>query len=111
LTFSLALSEIEQRYVLEFLCAKKFALDRIVAELTSVYEEQAYAKTAVEYWIHQVKLGRSDMEDEVRHSRRLTMLTREFWHASAMSHSSRSIPFLKLWASRPRQFIDTLPYP
>jgi hypothetical protein len=42
------MSEIEKRYVVNFLNAKKFALDRIVAELASVYGEQAYAKRAVE---------------------------------------------------------------
>jgi hypothetical protein len=31
LIFSAAMSEIEQRYVIKFLDAKKFALDRIVA--------------------------------------------------------------------------------
>jgi hypothetical protein len=108
------MSEIEQRYVIKFLYAKKFALDRIVADLASVSGEQAYVMKAVGYWIHQGKLRRSDLEDEARHDRRrLMMLTREFWHASAMSHSLQSVrlPKLKLWAWRPRQFIDTLPYP
>jgi hypothetical protein len=49
LTFSVAISEIEQRYVIKFLCAKKFVFDRILAELALVYGEQAYAKKAVEY--------------------------------------------------------------
>jgi hypothetical protein len=60
---------IKQRYVIKFLCAKKFVLDRIVAKLASAYGEQAYAKKAVEYWIQQVKLGRLDMEDKVKHGR------------------------------------------
>jgi hypothetical protein len=55
--------------VIKFLYAKKFTLDRSVTELASVYGEQTYAKKAVEYWIHQVKLGRSDMEDEAKHGR------------------------------------------
>jgi hypothetical protein len=58
------MSEIEQRYMIKFLYAKKFALDRIVAELASVYREHAYVSKAVEYWIHQVELRRSDMEYE-----------------------------------------------
>jgi hypothetical protein len=69
LTFSIAISEIEQRRAIKFLYAEKFALDRILAEFASVSGEQAYAKKAVEYWIHQVELGRSDMEDEVKHGR------------------------------------------
>jgi hypothetical protein len=55
--------------VTKFLYAKKFALDRIVAELALVYGEQVYAKKAVEYWIHQVKLGKSDLGDEAKHRR------------------------------------------
>jgi hypothetical protein len=43
------MSEIEQRHVIRFRYAKKFALDRIVAQLASVYGEQADAKKAVEY--------------------------------------------------------------
>jgi hypothetical protein len=61
------MSEIEQRYVIKFLYAKKFALDRIVVELAPVYGEQGYAKKAVEDWIHQVKSGRPDMEDGAKH--------------------------------------------
>jgi hypothetical protein len=63
------MSEIEKRYVAKSLNAKKFALDRIVAELASVSGEQADTKKAVEYWIRQIKLGRSDMEDEAKDSR------------------------------------------
>jgi hypothetical protein len=63
------MSEIEQRYVIKFLYAKKFGLDRILAELALINGEQADAKKAVEYWINPVKLGRSDMEDEAKHGR------------------------------------------
>jgi hypothetical protein len=48
--------------VIKFLDTKQFVPDRIVAELASVYGEQAYAKKAVKYWIHQVELGKSDMD-------------------------------------------------
>jgi hypothetical protein len=69
LTFSLARSEIEEREMIKFLDAKRFVLDRIVAELASVDGEQVYRKNAVEYWIGQVKLGSSDVEDEAKHGR------------------------------------------
>jgi hypothetical protein len=89
---SVAKSEIEQRCVIKFLCAKKFALDRVITESASVDGEQACAKKAVEYWIRQIKSGRLDMKDEARRERPpLGMLRREFWHASAMSHSPRSV--------------------
>jgi hypothetical protein len=62
-------NEIEQRHVIKFLYTKKFALDRIVAEFASVYGEQVSAKKSVGHWIHQAKLKRSDIEDEVKHGR------------------------------------------
>jgi hypothetical protein len=39
LTFSIAMSKIEQKNVIKFLYAKQFALDRIVAQLASTYRE------------------------------------------------------------------------
>jgi hypothetical protein len=63
------MSEIEKRYVIRFRSAKKFALDRIVAELALVYGEQADAKKAVEYSIHRVKVGKSHREGEAKHGR------------------------------------------
>jgi hypothetical protein len=58
--------EVKQRYVIKFLDTKKFNLSGIGAELASVYGEQAYAKKAVEYWAHQVKLAKTVMEDDVK---------------------------------------------
>jgi hypothetical protein len=63
------MSEIEQRYVIKCLYAKKLGLDPIVAERASVYGEQAHTKKAVEYWIHVIKLARSDMEEEAKRAR------------------------------------------
>jgi hypothetical protein len=62
------MTEGEQRYVIKFLDAKKFTLNRIVAEIVSVYGEQAYTQKAVVHWVHQVKLGSLTMEDEVNPS-------------------------------------------
>jgi hypothetical protein len=63
------MTEVEQRCVNEFLDAKKFTLIEIAAELASVDGEQAYAKKAVEYLVHQVKLGKTMMEDEMKMDR------------------------------------------
>jgi hypothetical protein len=60
------MNEIEQRHVIRVLSVKTFALDRIMAEITSVYREQTDAKKAVECWIRQVKLGRSDIKEEAK---------------------------------------------
>jgi hypothetical protein len=95
--FLIAMSNIEQRYVIKCLYAKKFALDRIMAELASVDGKQIYAKKAMEYWIHQVKLRRSDMENEAKHGCPLFDVV----HArilACLSHSPRYVRLLKLWA-------------
>jgi hypothetical protein len=60
------MTEVKQTCVIKFLSAKKFTLSGIVAELASVSREEADAKKAVEYWVHQVKLGRTTMENEVK---------------------------------------------
>jgi hypothetical protein len=63
------MTEIEQRYVIEFIHAKKFGLDQIVAQLASVCGEQAYAKKR--WRIGSAKSGRPDMEDEEKRGRLL----------------------------------------
>jgi hypothetical protein len=63
------MTEIEQKDVIKCLHARKFGLDEIAAEVVSVNGEQADTKKVAEYWIHQVKLGRSNMEDEATHGR------------------------------------------
>jgi hypothetical protein len=44
------MTEIEQRYLITFLHAKTLGLGQIVAELASVYGEQADAKKARIQW-------------------------------------------------------------
>jgi hypothetical protein len=51
------MAEIKRTYVIGCLHAKKFGPEQIVGE-------QAHPKKEIEYWIHQVKSGRSDMENE-----------------------------------------------
>jgi hypothetical protein len=105
------MNEIDQRYVIKFLDTKKFVPDRIVAELASVYEEQAYAKKAVKYWIHQVKLGKSDIEDESKHGPPLDNVDART--LAGFSHEPFSLirSIAQVLSSRPRQFVDTLPSP
>jgi hypothetical protein len=63
------MTEVEQRYLIKSLHAKKFHFSGIVAELASADGEQACAKKPVEYWVDQVKLGRTVMENEVKPGR------------------------------------------
>jgi hypothetical protein len=65
-TFFSDMTEVEQREVIKFLHTKRFNLSGIVAELALVSGEQAHAEKAVGYWVHQVKLGTTGMENEVK---------------------------------------------
>ena len=53
--------EFEQRSVIKFLHLKGLKLGDIVLELSSVYGEDAYTRPSIKYWLHQLKLGRTDL--------------------------------------------------
>jgi hypothetical protein len=56
--------EIEQRYVMSYFHRKEMKLAAIVAELAAVYHEDAFDETRVKYWLHKIKLHRSDLSDQ-----------------------------------------------
>jgi hypothetical protein len=55
--------EIKQRYVVSFLHRKAMELPVIVAQLVEVYHEDAFDENRVKYWLHEIKLHRSDLSD------------------------------------------------
>jgi hypothetical protein len=55
--------EIEQRYVVSYLHRKWMKLPAIVAEPAAVYHEDAFDENRVKYWLHEIKLHRSDLSD------------------------------------------------
>jgi hypothetical protein len=55
--------EIEQRYMVSYLHRKGMKLPAIVAELTVVSHEDAFDEDRVQYWLHEIKLPRSDLSD------------------------------------------------
>jgi transposase len=57
--------EIEQRYVVSYLHRKGMKLPAIVAELVAVYHEDAFDENRVKYWLHEIKLHRSDLSDQL----------------------------------------------
>jgi hypothetical protein len=61
--------EIEQRYVVSYLHRKGMKLPAIVAELTPVYHKDAFEENRVKYWLHEIKLHRSDLSDQPSSSR------------------------------------------
>jgi hypothetical protein len=55
--------EIEQRYVARYLHRKGMKLPAIVAELAAVYHEDGFDENRVKYWLHEIKLHRSNLSD------------------------------------------------
>jgi hypothetical protein len=55
--------EIEQRYVVSYLHRKEMKPPAIIAELAAVYHEGAFDENRVKYWLHEIKLHRSDLSD------------------------------------------------
>jgi hypothetical protein len=55
--------EIEQRSVMNYLHRKGMKLPTIVAELAAVYHEDAFNENRMRYWLHEMKLHRSDLSD------------------------------------------------
>jgi hypothetical protein len=81
---------------------QKVGLGRIVADLASVNGEQIYAQKTVEYSIHKVKLGRSDIKDEAKHCRPvLDNVDTRVLACPSHEWSPQSVRLLKLWARHP----------
>jgi hypothetical protein len=55
--------EIEQRHVVSYLHRKGMKLPAIVVELAAIYYEDALDENRVKYWLHEIKLHRSDPSD------------------------------------------------
>jgi hypothetical protein len=62
--------EIEQRYVVSCLHRKDVKLPEIVAELASVYHQEAFDENRVKYWLHEVNVHRFDFSDRPSSGRR-----------------------------------------
>jgi hypothetical protein len=54
--------DLEQYHVIQFLDRKGLKLEPIAAELLSTYEQDAYERSSIKYWMHQLKLGRTDLK-------------------------------------------------
>jgi hypothetical protein len=55
--------EIKQKHVVSYFHRKGTKLPAIVAELAAVYHEDAFDENRVKYWLHEIKLHRSDLSD------------------------------------------------
>jgi hypothetical protein len=53
--------EVEQRCIIKFLHLKGLKLGDILVELSTLYGEDAYTRPSIKYWLHQLKLGRTNL--------------------------------------------------
>jgi hypothetical protein len=53
--------EVEQRRIIKFLHLKGLKLGDIFVELSTLSGEDAYTRPSIKYWLHQLKLGRTDL--------------------------------------------------
>jgi hypothetical protein len=56
--------EWEQRYIIKLLHLKGLKLQETTTELSSAHRHDAYARLSVNYWLHQIKLGRTDLQTQ-----------------------------------------------
>jgi hypothetical protein len=61
--------EIEQRYVVNYLHRKGMKLPAIVAEPAAVYHEDGFDENKIKYWLHEIKLHRSDLSGQLSSGR------------------------------------------
>jgi hypothetical protein len=60
----------KQRYLVSYLHHKGMKLPAIVVELAAAYHEDAFDENRVKYWLHEIKLHRSDLSDRLSSGRR-----------------------------------------
>jgi hypothetical protein len=61
--------EIEQRYVMSCFRRKGRKLPAIVAELAAVCYGDAFDEDRVKYWLHEIKIHRSDLSERTSSGR------------------------------------------
>ena len=55
---------MDQRYAIAFMLRKNMNPKDIIAKLTEVYHDDELKKTAVYYWIGQIRMSKKDLSDE-----------------------------------------------
>jgi hypothetical protein len=54
--------DLDQCHVIQFLNRKGLKLESIAAELSRTYGQDVYERPSIKYWMHQLKLGRTDLK-------------------------------------------------
>jgi hypothetical protein len=56
--------DLKQRHIITLLSMKGLKLGEIAKELSSAYGQDAYIPLSIKYWLHQIKLGRTDLRTQ-----------------------------------------------
>jgi hypothetical protein len=51
----------EQRHMIKFLRIKGLKIGEMAKEISNTYCPDAYTPPSINYWLHQIKLGRTDL--------------------------------------------------
>jgi hypothetical protein len=103
--------EIEQRYVVSCLHCNGMKLPAIVTERAAVYHEDAFAENRVKYWLHEIKLHRSDLSDRASSGRPpledIDALILQVWESEPWFSVPTIAEFLKIPASTVHLHLNT----
>jgi transposase len=103
--------EIEQRYVVGCLHCNGMKLPAIVTELVAVYHKDAIAENRVKYWLHEVKLHRSDLSERPNSGRPaledIDALILQVWETEPCFSVRTIAEFLKIPASKVHLHLTT----
>jgi hypothetical protein len=56
--------DLEQLHIIKFSRIRSLKLGEIAKELSSAYDPDTYTPLSRKYWLHQIKLGRTDLQTQ-----------------------------------------------
>jgi DNA-binding transcriptional MerR regulator len=56
--------DLEQRHIIKFLRIKGLKLGEIAKELSNAHGPDAHTRPSIKYWLHQIKIGRTDLRTQ-----------------------------------------------
>jgi hypothetical protein len=81
---------IKQKYMVSYLHRKRMKLLAIVAELAEIDDGDEFDENRVKYWLHEIELHRSNLNDRPSSGRPLLKISMlEFYKPWKLSHGLR----------------------
>jgi hypothetical protein len=97
---------LKQRHIVMFSRIKSLKLGEIAKELSNVHGPDASIPPSIKYWLHQIKLGRTDLRTQ-RAGRRppLNDVDAKFYHSFKNIYSFQYRRLLSPWRFQLQQFV------